>query len=68
MKLRARNVLSGNVVETVAGAVTSHVRREVAGTVIASSITNKAIKDLGLVAGYQAYAAVKANDVMIGKD
>lgn len=68
MKLSARNVLSGKVIEIVTGAVTSHVRLDVGGTVVTSSITNEAVKEMGLAVGDQAYAVVKASDVMIGKD
>ena len=68
MKLSARNVLPGKVVEIVTGAVTSHVRMDVGGTIVTASITNEAVKELGLVVGEAAYAVVKASDVMIGKD
>lgn len=68
MKLSARNVLSGTVTEIVTGAVTSHVRLDVGGTSVTSSVTNEAVKELGLVVGEQAFAVVKASDVMIGKD
>ncbi|MDO5758847.1 MAG: molybdopterin-binding protein [Rhodobacterales bacterium] len=68
MKLSARNVLSGTVTEIVTGAVTSHVRLDVGGTSVTSSVTNEAVEELGLVVGEQAYAVVKASDVMIGKD
>lgn len=67
MKLSARNVLSGTVTEIVTGAVTSHVRLDIDGASVTSSITNEAVKELGLAVGEQAYAVVKASDVMIGK-
>jgi molybdopterin-binding protein len=69
MKLSARNVLSGKVLEVKKGATTAHVRLELAGgAAITASITNEAVDELGLKAGDQAYAVVKASDVMIGKD
>lgn len=68
MKLSARNVLSGKVVEIITGAVTSHVRLDVGGTIVTSSITNDAASELELAVGDQAYAVVKSSDVMIGKD
>lgn len=68
MKLSARNVLPGIVLEVVAGAVTSHVRIDVGGSVVTASITNAAVEELGLKAGVRAYAVVKASDVMVGVD
>lgn len=68
MKLSARNVLSGKVIEIITGAITSHVRLDVDGTIVTSAITNDAANELGLAVGDQAYAVVKASDVMIGKD
>jgi molybdopterin-binding protein len=68
MKLSARNVLKGRVVKIVRGATTAHVKIDVNGTVVTASITNEAVDELGLREGDQAYAVVKASDVMIGKD
>ncbi|KQP34549.1 transporter [Methylobacterium sp. Leaf102] len=69
MKISARNTLKGKVVSVEKGATTAHVKIEVAdGTVITSSITNEAVDSLGLTVGAQAYAVVKASDVMIAVD
>ncbi len=68
MKLSARNMLKGTVVSITKGATTSHVRLDVAGTVVTSAITNEAVDELGLVVGQSAYAVVKASDVMIAID
>jgi len=68
MKLSARNVLHGTIVEVSKGATTSHVRLEVAGTVVTASITNEAVDELGLEVGKEAYAVVKASDVMVAVD
>jgi molybdopterin-binding protein len=68
MKLSARNVLKGRVVTIVRGATTAHVKVDVNGTIVTASITNEAVDELGLREGDQAYAVVKASDVMIGKD
>jgi molybdopterin-binding protein len=69
MKLSARNQFAGTVREVRPGATTTHVRIEVApGVVFTASITNEAADELGLKAGDQAHAVVKASDVMIGKD
>ncbi|MBP7001900.1 molybdopterin-binding protein [Amaricoccus sp.] len=68
MRISARNVLKGEVVEIVTGAVTSHVRLRIGDATVTASITNEAVAELGLRVGEQAYAVVKATDVMIGKD
>jgi molybdopterin-binding protein len=68
MKLSARNRLKGKIVEVKKGATTSHVRLDVSGTIVTASITNEAVDELGLKAGQEAYAIVKASDVMIGID
>ncbi|QKD03210.1 MULTISPECIES: TOBE domain-containing protein [Mesorhizobium] len=69
MKISARNILKGTITEIVKGATTSHVRIDIGGgTVVTASITNEAVADLKLEKGKQAYAVVKASDVMVGID
>jgi molybdopterin-binding protein len=68
MKLSARNQLKGKIVEVTKGATTSHVRIDVGhGSIITASITNEAVAELGLTKGDEAWAVIKASDVMIGK-
>jgi molybdopterin-binding protein len=68
MKLSARNQLKGKIVDVAKGATTSHVRIDIGGGVIVtSSITNEAVADLALKQGDDAWAVIKASDVMIGK-
>ncbi|MBV8166431.1 MAG: molybdopterin-binding protein [Alphaproteobacteria bacterium] len=68
MKLSARNQLQGKVVEVKKGQTTSHVRIDIGGGVIVTaSITNEAVDDLGLKTGDEAWAVIKASDVMVGK-
>ena len=68
MKLSARNQLKGRVIEVTKGATTSHVKIEIAnGVMITSTITNEAVTDLGLQRGDEAWAVIKASDVMIGR-
>jgi molybdopterin-binding protein len=68
VKLSARNQLKGKIVEVTKGATTSHVRVDVGhGTTITASITNEAVAELGLTKGDDAWAVIKASDVMIGK-
>jgi len=68
MKLSARNILKGKIVEVKKGQTTAHVRIEVGGSVVTASITNEAVDDLKLTAGSAAYAVIKASDVMIAVD
>jgi molybdopterin-binding protein len=69
MKLSARNVLKGKIVDVKKGATTAHVRIALTGgAVITSSITNEAVDELNLAAGQEAYAVIKATDVMVGRD
>ena len=68
MKISARNRLKGKIVEVKRGATTAHVRLDVNGTIITASITNDAVDELGLKVGQEAYAIVKASDVMMGLD
>ena len=69
MKISARNVLKGKVVGVEKGQTTAHVRIDIgSGKVVTASITNEAVDDLGLKSGREAYAVVKASDVMIAVD
>lgn len=68
MKLSARNQLKGKIVGVNKGMTTAHVRVDIGGgVVITSSITNEAVDELGLRVGDEAWAVIKASDVMIGK-
>lgn len=69
MRISARNVLKGRIVEVVRGATTAHVRVDIGGgAVVTASITNEAVDELRLAAGEAAYAVIKASDVMVGRD
>jgi molybdopterin-binding protein len=68
MNISARNVFRGKIVDVTKGATTAHVKIDVGGFVVTSSITNAAVDELKLAAGKEAYAVVKASDVMIGID
>jgi molybdopterin-binding protein len=68
MKLSARNVLKGTIVEVTKGQTTARVRLDIGGAIVTASITNEAVDELKLSRGGQAYAVVKASDVMIGID
>ena len=69
MKLSARNTLKGTVKTIVVGAVNSEVVIELPGGVqITSIVTKDAVQSLGLKEGKDAYAVIKASNVMIGVD
>jgi molybdopterin-binding protein len=68
VKISARNQLKGKIVEVRRGATTAHVRIDIGnGVIVTSSITNEAVDDLGLAAGDEAVAVIKASDVMVAK-
>jgi molybdopterin-binding protein len=68
VKLSARNQLKGKIVTVTKGQTTAHVRIDIGGgVVVTSSITNEAVDDLGLKTGDDAYAVIKASDVMVAK-
>jgi molybdopterin-binding protein len=69
MKISARNILKGKVVKVVRGAVNSEVTIELpGGTQLVSIITNSSVENLALTEGKQAYAIIKASNVIIGID
>jgi molybdopterin-binding protein len=66
MKISARNALEGTIKEVHKGATTAHIEIELkGGQIVTSSITNESVDELGLKKGVQAYAVIKASDVMI---
>jgi len=68
VKISARNVLKGKITKVIKGATTSHVLIDVSGSTVTSSITNAAVDELKLKEGMEAYAIIKASDVMVGTD
>lgn len=66
MKLSARNQLPGKVTAVNEGAVNAIVTLDVNGTSITGTISMAAVKDLGLAAGKEAVAVIKATEVMVG--
>lgn len=68
VKLSARNQLKGKIVAVTKGQTTSHVRIDIgSGVIVTSSITNEAVDDLALKVGDDAFAVIKASDVMVAK-
>ena len=69
MKISARNIIKGKVVKLTRGAVNAEVIIELpGGTRLVSIITNSSVENLGLAEGREAYAIIKASNVMVGVD
>ena len=69
MRISARNVLKGKIVEVTKGQTTAHVRIDIGGgTIVTASITNEAVDELKLASGQSASAVIKASDVMVAID
>jgi molybdopterin-binding protein len=68
MKLSARNMLKGKIVEVTKGTTTAHVKIDIGGQIVTSAITNEAVDALKLAKGQDAYAVIKASDVMVAID
>ncbi len=69
MRISARNVIKGKVKKVIHGAVNSEITIELpGGAEIVSVITKSSAKNLKLVKGKDAYAIIKATNVMIAID
>ena len=69
MKLSARNILKGKVVKITPGAVNAEVTIQLpGGEYVVSIITLTSVDSLGLKEGGEAYAVIKASNVMIAVD
>jgi molybdopterin-binding protein len=68
MKLSARNILKGKVVDVKKGATTAHIKLDIGGQTVTAAITNEAADELKLAKGQNAYAVIKASDVMVAVD
>jgi len=69
MQISARNSLKGTVKKVVTGAVNAEVTLEIApGIEIVAVITKSAAETLGIAEGKEAYAVVKATDVLVAVD
>lgn len=62
----SRNRLEGTIVEAGKCATTAHVRLDVNGTIVVTSIINTAVDDLGLPVGQEGYGIAKASGTMVG--
>lgn len=69
MKTSARNTLKGTIKQLTPGAVNTEVVIELPGGVeIVSIITKTSAERLGLAVGKEAFAVIKASNVMVGVD
>lgn len=69
MKVSARNQLKGKIVKLTEGAVNTEVVIEIAsGQQITSVVTKASAQNLGLAIAKEAYAIIKASEVMIGTE
>jgi molybdopterin-binding protein len=67
MKISARNMLKGKIKQIKPGVVNTEVILELpGGPEIVSIITKESADKLGLAVGKEAYAIIKASNVMIG--
>jgi molybdopterin-binding protein len=69
MKISARNQIKGTITQIKEGAVNAIVVLDIGGgNKISATISMDAINELGLKAGMDAYAIIKATSVMVGTD
>ena len=69
MQISARNSLKGTVKAVEIGAVNATVTIEVApGVEVVAMITKVSAETMGLKVGSEAYAVIKASDVMVAID
>lgn len=68
IKLSARNVFRGKVLDIEVGAIACKVRMGIGGgNVVTSTITADAANDLGIVPGDEISVIIKSSSVMLGK-
>ncbi|MBD2498301.1 molybdopterin-binding protein [Nostoc sp. FACHB-280] len=69
LKVSSRNILKGVVKKVVIGAVNCEVTLEIVHKVeLTSMITRTSAEELGIVAGEEAYAVIKSNDIVIARE
>ncbi|NMG19819.1 TOBE domain-containing protein [Brasilonema bromeliae] len=69
MEISARNTFKGTVKEIVTGSVNDEITLEIApGVEVTAVITKTSAESLGLKEGKEAYAIIKASDVMVSVD
>lgn len=68
MKISARNVFSGKVVEVKTGAVAAKVKVDIGGgNVVTSMVLANSVDDLGIEVGEEINVVIKSTEVMLSK-
>jgi len=66
VRISARNKLVGTVIKTIAGAVNSEVKIELAGgRILTAIITNESLQEFGFVPGTECCALIKASHIIL---
>lgn len=65
MQLSARNQIAARVISINAGEAIANVELDASGARLVASITVEAVKQLGLSAGSDVTAVIKASDVIL---
>ena len=65
MRLSARNQIRATVTSVNAGEAIANVELDAGGVRLVASITVEAARDLGLAAGSEVTAVIKASDVIV---
>ena len=69
MKVSARNALKGTIKKVTVGSVNTEISIEISpGVEITSIITKTSAENLNLKEGSEAYAVIKASDVILATD
>lgn len=66
MKLSARNQIPARVVAIQSGEAIANVELDANGIRLVASITVESVRDLGLAAGSEVTAVIKASEVILG--
>jgi len=67
MAISARNQLKGTVKDVRLGAVMAQVAIDIGGQEVVAAITRDSVENLGIAAGEQVTAVIKATEVMVMK-
>jgi molybdopterin-binding protein len=65
MKISARNIFDGKIIEIRKGVITSHVLIDVKGQIVTASITEESVEGLNLKVGEPVKAVIKSSDVLV---
>jgi molybdopterin-binding protein len=68
MRLSARNQIPATVVSVNPGEAIANVELDAAGVRLVASVTVEAVRELGIAAGSQVTAVIKASDVILASD